>query len=271
MAVSTGAVPRTRGSDAPWRALEAELDLWQAAGECATFWWRDDDAAEAAPALRRLLDLSRVHRAPLALAVIPAKMAPALRTAVLSCAAVQVVQHGYAHENHAPGGPNTEPSELGLHRGLGPTLDDLTIGLEQLSAAFADRFTPMLVPPWNRIDPRLVESLPALGYRLLSTFGPRTTARPVTGLEVINTHCDPLTWKNGARFAGLARTLDDLVAHLRTRRIGQADKDEPSGLLSHHLDFDEAAWSFLDGLLARLARHPAARLVAVDSFGGGDA
>ncbi len=271
MAVSTGAVPTTRGSDAPWRALEAELDLWHAAGECATFWWRDDDAAEAAPALLRLLDLSRMHRAPLALAVIPAKMAPALRTAALSCAGVQVVQHGYAHDSHAPEGPGPGPSELGLHRGLGPALDDLAKGRRQLEAAFAERFTPMLVPPWNRIDPRLVERLPALGYGLLSTFGPRAKATPVAGLEQINAHCDPLTWKSGTRFAGTGRSLDDAIAHLRGRRLGKSDKAEPTGLLTHHLVLDQAAWVFVEELLARLTRHPAARFVAVDRLGAGGA
>ena len=44
-------------ADAPWAALNAELDCWAAAGRCATFWWRDDDAGEmTAP-----LDLSLIH------------------------------------------------------------------------------------------------------------------------------------------------------------------------------------------------------------------
>ncbi len=269
MAVSTGAAPTTRDSDDPWRALEAELDLWQAAGERATLWWRDDDAAELSPALHSLLALSRRQSTPLALAVIPAKMDPGLSTAVLACAGVQVVQHGYGHENYAPRGAGA--TEFGLHRGLEPALDDLAEGFGQLEAAFGARFTPMLVPPWNRIDAQIVEWLPAQGYRMLSTFGPRSEAVPVAGLSVVNAHCDPLTWKNGARFAGLARSLDDIVTHLRMRRVGQADKTEPTGLLSHHLDFDAAAWAFLDELLARLAHHPAVRFVAVDRLGGGDA
>jgi hypothetical protein len=38
-----------------WRRLEAELDRWGDAGRAATFWWRDDDASDATPALETLL------------------------------------------------------------------------------------------------------------------------------------------------------------------------------------------------------------------------
>jgi hypothetical protein len=42
----------------------------------------------------------------------------------------------------------------------------------------------------------------------------------------------------------------------------RAESAEPSGILSHHLVHDAAAWDFLAELLARLAAHPAARLLA---------
>jgi hypothetical protein len=48
---------------------------------------------------------------------------------------------------------------------------------------------------------------------------------------------------------------------LRARRTGEADFDEPTGLLTHHLAHDEAAWAFVDGFLAALRRHPAVALV----------
>jgi hypothetical protein len=37
----------------------------------------------------------------------------------------------------------------------------------------------------------------------------------------------------------------------------------PTGLLTHHLVFDAAAWRFVAELLARTRRHPAARWVGV--------
>ena len=40
-----------------WQVLDDELAAWAAAGQRATFWWRDDDAAEDCPDLAQLLDL----------------------------------------------------------------------------------------------------------------------------------------------------------------------------------------------------------------------
>ena len=52
----------TAAVDSGWAVLEAELDLWQAAGRTASFWWRDDDAVAATPALSRLLALPESAR-----------------------------------------------------------------------------------------------------------------------------------------------------------------------------------------------------------------
>src|SRR6185503_10933091 len=83
-----------------WDALDAELERWRAAGRVATFWWRDDDAVTDTPALRRLLELRASLDVPLALAVIPANADAAL--AALVPPEVAVLQHGFAHRNHAP-------------------------------------------------------------------------------------------------------------------------------------------------------------------------
>ena len=42
---------------AGWAALDAELDLWAAAGRVAGGWWRDDDAVAPTPALESLLTI----------------------------------------------------------------------------------------------------------------------------------------------------------------------------------------------------------------------
>jgi hypothetical protein len=68
--------------------------------------------------------------------------------------------------------------------------------------------------------------------------------------------------------------LDLLIGHLRARRQAnaeptaagspRADPDEPSGLLTHHLVMDEAAWGFVSRLLATLGDHPSARWIAAE-------
>ena len=116
----------------------------------------------------------------------------------------------------------------------------------------------MLVPPWSRISDRVVQRLPALGFVGLSTDRAADRVEPVPGLVQINAQCDPIKWKRGARFTGTGRALDDLIGHLRARRMGTADPGEPTGFLTHHLAHDAPAWAFVAELLRRMCAHPRA-------------
>ena len=250
------AAAERRADRAAWRPLSDELDLWAAAKRPATLWWRDDDAAEVTPALDRLLALAAATGVPLALAVVPDQLMPCLVTRLAGAKSVSVLQHGWRHANHA--GKGEGGWELGDHRPLGEVLAELAAGRECLAAAFGKRFLPVLAPPWNHISPQVVAALPGAGFTGLSTFRARVCAAPAPGLAQINGHCDPLTWKGGARFAGTAKALADLVGHLGARRTGAADSGEPTGLVTHHLALDAAAWDFVAELLCRTAAHPAA-------------
>jgi hypothetical protein len=241
--------------------LDDELARWADGGCEATFWWRDDDAVAMTPALAPLLELSRVHEAPVALAVVPAALDGSLVAAVASAPQCTIVQHGYAHRNHAPAGAKSR--ELGVDRPLGIVLAELGVGSGHLRAAFGPRFEPVLVPPWNRIDPDVVAGLPAQGFAGLSAFGPRASREATPGVVRCNAHADPIAWRDGRRFVGADRALDAVLEHLARRRLGTADRDEPTGLLTHHLVFDADAWRFVGELFARTRRHPAARWVDV--------
>jgi len=239
-----------------WQALADELDRWAASGGAATLWWRDDDAAEVTPALERLLALAATSGVPLALAIVPGQLSPALVARLADCDGVSVLQHGWRHANHA--GKGEGGWELGDHRPLADVLAELALGRERLAAAFGARFLPVLAPPWNHIAPRVVQALPGAGFTGLSSFRARASAAPAPGLAQVNGHCDPITWKGGARFAGTAKTLADLTGHLYARRSGAADPAEPTGLVTHHLALDEPAWTFVAELLRRATAHPAA-------------
>ena len=251
--------------DAAWTTLTRELDLWAEAGRAAALWWRDDDAAELTPALERLLGLSAEFGVALALAVVPGRMAPGLPIRLAGSEGVFVLQHGWRHVNHAR--PGEGGWELGDHRPLAAVGRDLESGYGRLADAFGAQFLPVLVPPWNRISAGVVQSLPALGFIGLSTFRAREHKAPAPGLVQVNAHCDPVKWKQGGRFAGTARALDDLTSHLRARRTGAADPAEPTGLVTHHLALDPPAFDFVAGLLRRTRVHPAALwLNAPDAF-----
>ncbi len=240
----------------PWKTLDNELDAWADGGQTADFWWRDDDAISAGPQLDRLLAITETTG--LLLAVIPAKAEQSLVEVVQAAPHVRVAQHGYAHTNHAPRGQGLGAWELGMHRGEKIILDELDLGRQRLESMFSDDYICVVVPPWNHIDPVLVAPIAARGFCGLSRFGPRDCAAPYANFALVNSHCDPIRWKNGAVFKGEEKTIGNLVEHLKARRTGVVDASEPTGYLTHHLDLDQDGWAFSERLLKRINRHPAA-------------
>jgi hypothetical protein len=240
--------------------LEEELDAWRAAGRHASVWWRDDDATDPTPALDRLLALANTAGVPLALAVIPSTAGRDLARRLGEAPdGVAVLQHGYAHRNHGPAGAKN--IELGDDRPHRVIAEELQAGRRRLSEDYGGRFQAVMVPPWNRIGPKTLLSLPSLGFRGLSTYGARPSPGVVPGLFQVNCHVDIMRWRPRREFLGQRNAVDLLTAHLRARRTGAADSDEPTGLLTHHLVHDEACWHFLDRLIELLKRSSAIRFL----------
>jgi hypothetical protein len=247
---------------ANWDDLTRELDAWHRRGTAATFWWRDDDAVRVTPALMRLLALSDGAEAPVSLAVIPRDADDGLRDRLARQPLASVLQHGWSHANHAPDG---RQEEFGPHRPLPMMLAEVALGWRRISGF--DRSFPVFVAPWNRMDPHVLGYLSAAGLRAVSTLGPRETAEPSAGIRRTNVHVDIVDWQGTRGFVGLERALDQVVTHLRQRRTGEADADEPTGLMTHHGFHDEGCWGFIADFLRRSRAHPAARwLPAEDAF-----
>jgi len=233
-----------------WQPVLAELAEWRKTGLSAQLWLRDDDAIEPTPRLDRLIALTEEFGVPVGLAIIPSRTGPNLVRRLDKAVHVHPLVHGWSHENHAP--PAEKKQELGAHRLRGDVLKDLTAGLARLSHLYGARLTPMLVPPWNRIDEALLSDLPGLGFIGLSAFGHRLASRP--NLAVANTHIDIVD----SRAGNVSRDHDVLAAALaqelaQARRAGAT----PVGILSHHLVSDEAAFGFLRDLFAVTAQSQA--------------
>lgn len=227
------------------RALAAARDQ----GRVLRFWLRDDDATRPGPALTRLLMLCARHDVPPVLAVIPARVQPALHD--LLPVQGRVALHGWSHQNHA--GPHEKKSELGPHRPPATVLAELAQGRALLHDMFAEKALDLLVPPWNRIAPDVAAGLPGIGIRALSAYG-KISAQ---GMPVLNSDIDPIDWR--AR-RGL-RDPDLLWQKLALR----VQVDRPIGILTHHIDHDEAVWAFLDQLMAVTA-HPTCRWITPDQI-----
>lgn len=238
-----------------WQQLSSALDATAGRGEMARFWWRDDDAGEPSPALDRLLGTAERYNLPLALAVVPAWLQPDAQGQIAASREATVLQHGYAHKNHARKGAKS--IELGGRANDG-ILKDLRKGYAILEDAFGAGFSPVLVPPWNRIDDALHPHLKSSGFTGLSVFGKRSGPEATPGLSLINTHVDPIDWRGTRGFLG-----DDIVLE---QLIAQLDEDEPIGILSHHLVMDEPCWTFLERLFSIVLHHSAARIYSASTL-----
>ena len=239
--------------EAAWQGLEAQLAQLKARGESISFWWRDDDAVEPTPQLTRLLQLSHEMNAPVALAVIPAQVSPDLVEASGDAA---ILIHGVAHQNHAPA--DRKKQELGFQP-VDIMVDALRKGRDKLATLFGQRALPVLVPPWNRIDPTLVARLHEAGISGLSTYKRRAAVMAARDVMQINTHCDPIDWRHGGGLGPEAQLVNQITALIAATLLDPADAREPIGLLSHHLVHDEAIWAFLTRLLRTLGRSGAVR------------
>ena len=246
-----------------FKPLYEELEKWSDAGKSADFWWRDDDVQKASEQLDKLLEISDRHQAAISLAAIPDGIAVSLAEKLIAHRGVSILQHGFSHRNYAPA--SERKMELGWHRPDEQIMTQIRSGKTCLQALFGKQFVPVMVPPWNRIDRRVVERLPEQGLHGLSTLGPRNSC-PVSGLKQINVHLDIIDWKNGRRFAGEEACLEQLIAHLSAKREGRADPGEPTGIMSHHLVHDAGCWKFLDDLFGFLAAQPTARVLAGHSI-----
>lgn len=230
-----------------WAPLRAALSALRRDRIALQVWWRDDDAVAATPALARLSNLSSQIGLPVHLAVIPAHLDDTM-VDVITTAPLFPVVHGWAHTDHSAGAG--KKNEFLTPRP--DTRHETAQALALMRNHFGLALRPMFVPPWNRIASEVVQALPGQGYTALSTFGPRTSPEAVPGLARINTHVDPIWWKGTRNLVDPAQLIAQACQHLEARRSGDADANEPFGLLTHHLVHTEAIWTFSAAFLSEL-------------------
>jgi predicted glycosyltransferase len=241
---------QARETSLPWHLLDDALSRSAEQQTAVQVWWRDDDGVAHTPSLDRLLKLARTYGIPVAIASIPKLADDSLAARLAGEPLARILVHGLAHANHAP--ESRKKAEFGPDRPLAHLAGDAREALRLAKARFGDALLPVFVPPWNRMAPDLMPELPKLGFRGLSTFGPRSARAPAPGLVQANTHLDPIDW----HAAGGLRAVELLIAELAAAITaqGEVENREPIGLLTHHLVQDEATWGFCEELMARLAR-----------------
>jgi peptidoglycan/xylan/chitin deacetylase (PgdA/CDA1 family) len=242
------------GSD-PWRALSDELDEWAQAS--AVLWWRDDDAVAATSSLDMLLAIQADHAVPLAVASVPVAVDASLVRALEHTAVVRVLAHGWDHRNHAP--PGMPRAELDRGRAQSDILTQLAAGRQRLADLFGLQFLPVLVPPFNRIDPALLPIVRQAGLTALSVDGDFT----LLPMQNNNVHVDVCDWHTGTAIDA-TDAVRRLIGALRLRRLGLVKRSAPIGLLTHHLVHDAAGWRLIRALLSHLVAHKSVAFLPIE-------
>ncbi len=234
-----------------WTPLRRELARWQAHGQTASLWLRDDDAEAPSPALDSLLAITAEHGVSVLVAVIPARADRALAERLRSERHVEAAVHGVAHVNHSTDGEKR--AELGMARPADTTLAELRAARERLTQLFPV-LSDLLVPPWNRIAPSVALRIGEAGFAGVSAFGWKPVA---AGVRQLNTHVDLIDWKGQGRW----RDLDEVIVLLAgaLARSREMHGFAPVGILSHHLRRSSESDATLDELLGGTASDPAIR------------
>jgi predicted glycosyltransferase len=232
-----------------WESLDRMLTKIAGAGRKVEIFFRDDDIDEDEEKLQTLLDLFLRYEVPLNLAVIPGSLTPAgVALLKVRCAAhpelIELNQHGWRHINHEPTG---RKCEFGPSRSFAEQYDDIQRGQRLLTEAFGQNFSPVFVPPWNRLTPSTRQALIRLGFDALS--GLRDQAPVIDdGLREIPVTLDVFRWKGGAEL----KTAAELIGELRV----QLEASELIGIMLHHKVMGDEAWQLIEHLLTALKRGP---------------
>lgn len=237
-----------------WGPLRAEIAKWQKRDLVLPLWWRDDDATDVTDSLERLIQVSKGVGVPVHLAIVPRNATSKLGKRLADEDQVFPIVHGWAHRNHAPAAAHR--SEFSDARAGSANREDASEGLRKLARLLPGRVLPVFVPPWNHIDPQAVVELPAAGFQVLSTCDPRPLERPVPSLSQVNTHLDPIAWRDGEVLHDVDYLMAKLVNNLKRRRQGKDDNTEPFGLLTHHLAMREPVWDFVEQFWQEILKVP---------------
>jgi predicted glycosyltransferase len=232
-----------------WASLDRTLAKIAGAGRKVEIFFRDDDIDEDEETLQTLLDLFLRYEVPLSLAVIPGSLTPAgIALLNVRCAAhpelIELNQHGWGHINHELTG---RKCEFGPSRSFAEQYDDIARGQRLLTEAFGQNFSPVFVPPWNRLTPPTREVLIRLGFHALSGLRDRA---PVVddGLREIPVTLDLFRWKDGAELKTAAEFIGELCVQL--------EASELIGIMLHHKVMGDEAWQLVEHLLGALRRGP---------------
>ena len=192
---------------------------------------------------------------PVALSVIPRDATRDLAERVKDLSSVMVLQHGWSHLTHETGTLNEYPAS----RPESEVSREIAMGRDLLRELFGRQALPVFVPPFHGFDARHLPLLTRNGIAALSRKGPRRKPAPGDELLQVNAHVSTMKWGDPLSFGEDEDYLTIVIRYLRARRTGRFDRDEPTGLLTHHLFQNERSFDFVARFIDALSAHRIAK------------
>ena len=233
-----------------WSELRETLRGARTARRRIPVFFRDDDAIDDRPALRRLLELFCSRRVAINLEVIPGLLTSdgtklLGETAAAHPELIGLNQHGWRHENHEATG---RKSEFGQSRDFDQQHRDISAGRQAMAEAFGDLFFPVFTPPWNRCTAVTHDVLASLGFAAISDLSPDPSPdlSPeknglVNGLVRLPATLDIIDWKSLRDLRPVESILDQL-----RQQLGAGG---PVGIMLHHQVMSPTAFDFVAQLV----------------------
>jgi peptidoglycan/xylan/chitin deacetylase (PgdA/CDA1 family) len=215
--------------------------------------FRADDVAVPGKRFVRMMELFARYRAPLSLAVVPARLT-GVRWQFLKGFEKKNPsrwcwhQHGWRHVNHETEGKKQEFGEV---RTPFEIRQDLIRGQQRLTELMGKAFFPVFTPPWNRCSGDTLQLLREIGYVAVSrSHGSKPQA--LANLPDFFVSVDLHTRKEKEPAAG----RDNLVKEFK-----QAAGSGECGIMIHHQMMNESAFDFLEALLKMLVKRKKLHIV----------
>ena len=180
---------------------------------------RNDDVWRLDGSFGAFFDFMLRQRVPIVYGVIPAKLekdaALFLRRAKeKDPELLDLVQHGYAHVNHAPAGDHHK-YEFGETRTYAQQYEDIAQGMRIMRDRFGDLVTPGFIPPYHSDDANTIDAIEALNIPLYSSRlkVPRPSKRFIEmPAQIWANKADAQGVPSPLDFHGLSRDLASVLA-----------------------------------------------------------
>jgi hypothetical protein len=237
------------------RKLDETVERFGCDEEGSHVFFRADDIGVPSDNFARLLALFMKHRAPLALAVVPA-WTSGTRWKIMKKLSEPGKglwswhQHGWRHVNHELEG---KKQEFGPARNSREIQKDLLAGRNKLENMMGDDFYPLFTPPWNRCQGIALDFIKQYGYHAISRSQPCRPPAP-EGLKEVSVNVDLHTRKTIDSFTAWADFFQEIETALISGRCG---------FMIHHQLMNNAAFDFLDKALNCFKRSRKVRITGL--------